>query len=918
MWTFLTPFICPSRSVAHRIPTAKILTAEVHQAKRSVCILCFFLFIIAFSVMLSSTAVCDEEKEQNNSDEAWIRGKVIWPGHDLTKASVDVFRDMKFKDLYTKGLLLKPEGIYALTIDDPGTYYIVAFVDDNDNNLFDAGDGMGMYGVMDWTDSRQKPSPVQVESGMKLTGIDIQITAVVDDQGRMSPISRPKSTEVITGVSGKVIWLNHKFSNTIVFVYSDPSWNNRIAQTEVRETGEYEIRLPVGRYYLLAVIDQNDTNLLDVGDRFGIWGMTKFDMFPKAVEVNEGHITKDRNILIIGQIGLSGRPMPLQEASGTVEKSVSLEGKISLSGNVIWPGREFMFGMVQAYNDPSMTIAAAQAKTDSKGKFWLLVPAGDYYIIAGVDADGDGKYTTGDGVGAYGVANAADQMPKKLTVAEGSQEKEINLVITAEFNDSGQLRPIQTSPDIFDELIVDASDSVSLEEDTSPTGISGKIIWEGREISKIMLIFSQNSRFEDGIRTSLQLDEDGSYECLVPPGNYYIMAIMDPNDNDQMDSGDGIGFYGAGYWGTPQKITVSEEWMTPLINIKVTALLGADGKITPVQTPGVIRFRYGEPDDILSKSTDDRAIQEWWYWDKGVTFTFEETDAGLILTNTHDFTPTEAQEEETTDQTHTEEEKSNGTFYYTFDRNIWAVDVDGTNRRWIAPGTQPTATSDGKKLLFLDTSGDIYLVEPGSEKSAQLVLNRREAGLQPTISHNGKIAAYTQDSGSYRSMILRNLETGEESPIPVGEMDLYNPAWSPDDELIAYSASPLSSSDQRNLNRDIYYYDIVAGRTERVSMSSQDEFDPTWSPTDERVLIYCRAEGNHSQLWITNFDADGKPVERQLTKYGGRNPAWSPSGEKIIYENNAQLWTIKPDGSEEVPIVVDGEPIFGLDPFWTR
>ena len=101
-------------------------------------------------------------------------------------------------------------------------------------------------------------------------------------------------------------------------------------------------------------------------------------------------------------------------------------------------------------------------------------------------------------------------------------------------------------------------------------------------------------------------------------------------------------------------------------------------------------------------------------------------------------------------------------------------------------------------------------------------------------------------------------------------------------------------------------------------MSPFDEFEPAWSPVDKRALIYCRAEGEHAQLWIVNFDADGRPVERQLTKYGGRNPAWSPGGDKIIYENNAQLWTIKPDGSEEEPMVVDDEPIFGMDPFWTR
>ena len=149
-------------------------------------------------------------------------------------------------------------------------------------------------------------------------------------------------------------------------------------------------------------------------------------------------------------------------------------------------------------------------------------------------------------------------------------------------------------------------------------------------------------------------------------------------------------------------------------------------------------------------------------------------------------------------------------------------------------------------------------------------------------------------------------------------MDLYHPAWSSDDEMIAYSALSPTSSDQRDFNRDIHYYNLTTGRIQWVSTGPLDEFEPAWSPKDKQTLVYCRAEGEHSQLWIANLDTDGKSVERQLTKYGGRSPAWSPEGDKIVYESNAQLWTINPDGSGETPIIVDDAPVFGLDPLWTR
>ena len=868
-----------------------------------------FLFIATFVMALSPSAIYGQEKEPTNKDEIWLGGKVIWPGHTLSKATVEVYRDKKFTELYSSGIILSADGAYSLTIEDPGTYYIVAFIDDNDNGQIDAGDGMGIYGIVKWADANQNPGPVQLEVGTKLFDVDIQITAVVDDKARIIPLELSES-DIVTGISGKLVWPDHKFPNAILFAYSDPSWNNRIAQASIKETGEYEIALPAGRYYLLAVIDENKTNLLDAGDEFGIWGITRLGMFPKAVEVNKGNITKDRNILITGQMGISGNPLPLQEAAK--EKAVILGDRIPISGNVIWPEHDLSFAIVQAYKDPTMTAATAQAKTDDKGRFQLLLPPGEYYVMAGVDADGDGKYTSGDGIGAYAVTNAAEQMPKKLVVTPDSQSEKINLLITAEFDSSGQLKQISGYS------MLDAEYSMQ-NPAVQGTGLSGKIAWEGRKLTEAMLVVSDEDGFASGVRIPLQLGDDGSYTCSTPPGDYYIMVAVDLNQNELVDSGDGRGFYGSGYRGTPQRVTVLEGRLTPFINIDVTESLDSDGKSTPAKTAGSLRFWYGEPGNIYTQGTGDSVTQEWWYWNRGVAFTFEETDAGLNLIDSQEFDPVDPDRPpERITESSAGDGGSKETLYYTFDMIIWATDTDGANQRWVVTGTQPTGASDGSKLLFLDTTGNIYLIEPDTDAPAELVLGRQKSGLQPAVSHSGKAVAFTTISGSYRQIILKNLETKEENAIPIGAMEVYHPAWSSDDEMIAYSASLPTSDNQQNINRDIYYYDLTTGRNRQVSTGPLDEFEPAWSPVSKKTLVYCRAEGDHSQLWIVNFDADGKPVERQLTKYGGHHPAWSPDGGKIVYENNAQLWTINPDGSDEMPIVVDDEPVFGLDPFWAR
>ncbi|MBD3181216.1 hypothetical protein GF312_02920 [Candidatus Poribacteria bacterium] len=874
----------------------------------------FFLLIILVSYIILVLPSYSNQGatgiENTSEDGMWISGQIIWKGHDLSKAMVEVYKDPDFTEPYTGGIVLKKEGTYSLTIKDAGTYYIMVFVDDNDNKKLDTGDGVGIYGISNRENPNQKPEPIVVEEGAKLSGVDIEITGSVSESGTIKSFSNIPDVDISTGIRGKVLWPGNKLENTILFVYSDPSWSNRIAQTEVSENGEYAISVPPGRYYLLAVIDENNSNLLDVGDKFGIWGMTRFGVFPKAVEVKNGQITENRNILIIGQTGFGGKALPLTNTENLEDVS-SAEGTIIVTGNVLWPGKDVKNGMVQVYGDPSMTVKVTQAKTDDKGNFRFLVSPGAYYIMAGIDRDADGKYTQGDGFGAYGVSNAAEEMPEKLVISSKSESKAISIVITAEFDSSGQLIHIPYNPEqqkIDDKLSLDST------PDDTATGISGKITWEGQQVNRVELILSDNSIFEDGTKIPLELSEEGDYVCSVPPGEYYIMAFADIDEDQEINYRDGRGFYGAGFTGEPQKVTVLEGRLTPLINIAITESLDRNGKFIPIQTPESVRFWYGKPDDIYSPEAD---TQRWRYWKQGIMFTFEKNDFGWNLTEVYEFDPVEDAEKPEEGEPK-DVNNQNGKIFFTFDTNIWKLNDDASSEpERLGPGSQPSTTSDGKKLLFLDTTSNLYMAEMEGNLSVERILKRRDAGLQPSISGDGKAIAYVKSYDGKRRILLRNIKTEEEDELPVDLPYMYSPNWSPDGELISYAGASIYS--QEKLNRDIYYYDMMANRVERVTSDDADETEPAWSPLiNQRMLVYSKAEGNHYQLWFVTFDENGIPDERQLTRYGGRNPSWSPDGNKIVYENNAQLWTIRPDGTEEEPILVNDEPVFGFDPSWTK
>ncbi len=846
----------------------------------------------------------------SDDENAWIAGKVIWQGHSLPMTRVQVFTDPQLKSLYSEGIVLESDGSYVLEIEDPGDYYLVAFVDKNNNKQFDAGDGIGMYGISDWADSKQKAKPITLTKGQKATDIDILITAFVNENETIVPISSESSDDITTGISGRLIWQNHNnFTSAVVFVYSDPTWNNRVAQANVSLKGNFTVKVPPGQYYLLAVIDQNNTNLLDSGDYFGVWGMTSFDMFPKPIKVEEGVLKNNRNIIIIGKINSAGKPVPIKEVlnekTGTISQS---KKNLTLSGKVVWLTHDVKDAIVQVYNDASMIKAIDQIRTDDKGNFKIQLAEGDYYITASIDTDKNGKYTQGDVIGIYGSKDASSISPAKLSL---NSDKEIEIQITAQFDDSGQLKPI-----LSQEKENDKSDEPKLEDDTLPsvTGISGRIVWEGKDILSAVIVFSKDQEFKEGTRVNLELEKDGFYTCSAPPGGYYIMALIDLDEDGQIDYEDGIGFYGTGYfgmgyWGDPQKVYIIEGRTTPYININITASIGKDGKL--IQTRDGIRSYYGDPDTEIDKAEEN--TQEWWYWSRGISFTFkrvnETNKVKWEILDKYEFEPKE---------THSEGKKENdeGKIYFSHDRNIWSINTDGSGRNWIGYGDSISGTINGDIMVFMDSNREIALMS--AENNLLLGLNLKNTGYQPAISNDGKKIAYTKEIDGKSKIYVRDLITGEENVLPSGNLDVYYPSWSNDDELIAYSAEQTSVENKESANRDIYYYDTIAGQSERITTSPYDEFDPVWSFGSEKILVYCKTEGEISQLWMVSFDENGRPYEKQLTKYGGSNPAWSPKGDKIVYVNNGQLHTINIDGSNESPIIINNEPIFGLDPFWIR
>ncbi|MCK9559413.1 MAG: carboxypeptidase-like regulatory domain-containing protein [Candidatus Marinimicrobia bacterium] len=96
--------------------------------------------------------------------------------------------------------------------------------------------------------------------------------------------------------------------------------------------------------------------------------------------------------------------------------------------------------------------------------------------------------------------------------------------------------------------------------------ISGKVSENGAAVGGAIVLLVESTDISEGLSLAngSLTDNAGNYIILdVDPGDYYVLAIDDQNDNVQFDSGtDQLGFHGvnpATEDFTPNKITIDKD-----------------------------------------------------------------------------------------------------------------------------------------------------------------------------------------------------------------------------------------------------------------------------------------------------------------------------------------------------------------------
>jgi Tol biopolymer transport system component/DNA-binding winged helix-turn-helix (wHTH) protein len=173
-------------------------------------------------------------------------------------------------------------------------------------------------------------------------------------------------------------------------------------------------------------------------------------------------------------------------------------------------------------------------------------------------------------------------------------------------------------------------------------------------------------------------------------------------------------------------------------------------------------------------------------------------------------------------------------------------------------------------------------------------------------SKDGSTLFYEFEGNLFRLNIATK-ETAQLTDFPTVEIDFRYFAVSPDEDQIVFRDGTYEAT-------DIWMMTLGGERT-RVTNSAEREERMFWHPDSQRIFYTVRRD-NQYQI-NTVFVNESEPVQIKRGDSEYKMTGISDDGKKVFYanyEDKSDVWAVRTDASEELPVAAEGESEFWLDP----
>jgi TolB protein len=182
----------------------------------------------------------------------------------------------------------------------------------------------------------------------------------------------------------------------------------------------------------------------------------------------------------------------------------------------------------------------------------------------------------------------------------------------------------------------------------------------------------------------------------------------------------------------------------------------------------------------------------------------------------------------------------------------------------VATTTTATLPIDSGRLVVLDDSGDVVVMDPDGSNRQEITDDSGESAAytQPVWSPDGESLAWGEVTDAGFAVGLHGVSSGEEQTVPTSNLPFYT-SWSPD-------GSRLGVLHNGTTGVAFGLLDVASGRLDLIDEDAPFYF--SWDPDSADLVTHAGADR------VEVIDASGEATPLEPTDASYLAPFWTPRG----------------------------------------